>query len=194
MTKQTKEHQNKGKKKATIEAEREDSRVHVPSVPDGYIVGELEGGQMAILPKYMLKGLKDHYACHKAVVENFTDRVEIGIGIPEDREDHESSPDTLVQLLFPPNPIVSQFDLLQRHSEIMAMRDEHGISYKDACHRLYLAELERVKVMQETHHSFKTLEKSIIEALREVASAAPNPVNQEDEHDRGAACSTQTTQ
>lgn len=31
------------------------------------------------------------------------------------------------------------------HAEIVELRDQLGISYKDAAHRLYMAELERVK-------------------------------------------------
>ena len=39
----------------------------------------------------------------------------------------------------------------------MALQDRLGISYKDASHRLYMAEMERLKADEKTFKAFLTL-------------------------------------
>ena len=43
------------------------------------------------------------------------------------------------------------------HAEVLALQEMLGISYKDASHHLYLAELEKLKVADEKHKAFKNL-------------------------------------
>ena len=43
------------------------------------------------------------------------------------------------------------------HAEVLALQETLGISYKDASHRLYLAELEKLKVADEKYKAFKNL-------------------------------------
>jgi hypothetical protein len=47
------------------------------------------------------------------------------------------------------------------HAEVVALQQKLGISYKDASHRLYMGELEKLKVADETHKAFKNLDKRI---------------------------------
>jgi len=44
------------------------------------------------------------------------------------------------------------------HAEVLALQETLGIFYKDASHRLYLAELEKLKVADEKYKAFKNLE------------------------------------
>ena len=43
------------------------------------------------------------------------------------------------------------------HAEVLMLQETLGISYKDASHRLYLAELEKLKVADEKYKAFKNL-------------------------------------
>ena len=43
------------------------------------------------------------------------------------------------------------------HAEVLALQETLGISYKDASHHLYLAELEKLKVADEKYKAFKNL-------------------------------------
>jgi hypothetical protein len=59
----------------------------------------------------------------------------------------------------------SDRERLSAHSEVLVLQERLGISYKDAAHRLYLAELERVKRDQMMYRSFANLEGSIKNTL-----------------------------
>ena len=47
------------------------------------------------------------------------------------------------------------------HAEVKALQDYLGISYKDAAHRLFLAEVERVKRADSAHKSFRAIRLSL---------------------------------
>jgi hypothetical protein len=47
------------------------------------------------------------------------------------------------------------------HAEIKALQDTLGISYKDAAHRLFLAEVERVKKADSAEKSFAAIRHSL---------------------------------
>jgi hypothetical protein len=47
------------------------------------------------------------------------------------------------------------------HAEIKALQDTLGISYKDAAHRLFLAEVERVKKADSAQKSFAAIRHSL---------------------------------
>ena len=44
---------------------------------------------------------------------------------------------------------------------MVALQERLGTSYKDASHRLYLAEAEKLKVADEKHKAFKNLDERI---------------------------------
>ena len=51
------------------------------------------------------------------------------------------------------------------HSEVLVLQERLGISYKDAAHHLYMAELERVKRDKMMYKAFASLEKSTKKTL-----------------------------
>lgn len=51
------------------------------------------------------------------------------------------------------------------HADIMALRDTLGISYKDASHRLYMAEWEKLKVDDAAHKAYQILNKRTHDAV-----------------------------
>ena len=59
----------------------------------------------------------------------------------------------------------SDRERLSAHNEVVLLQERLGISYKDASHRLYMAELERVKMDQKLYTSFASLEGSIKKTL-----------------------------
>ena len=46
---------------------------------------------------------------------------------------------------------------MSAHAEILELQNRLGISYKDASHRLYMAEMEKLKVKQKTIKAFAKL-------------------------------------
>jgi len=63
---------------------------------------------------------------------------------------------------------LSDQENLNIHAEVLALQEKLGISYKDASHRLYMAELEKLKVADETHKAFKNLDKRISQFLHKL--------------------------
>jgi hypothetical protein len=47
------------------------------------------------------------------------------------------------------------------HAEILAMQSRWGISYKDAAHRLYLAEVEKFRVAKQAKNAISALQDRI---------------------------------
>jgi hypothetical protein len=48
---------------------------------------------------------------------------------------------------------------------VLALQERLGLSYKDASHRLYMAEMERLKADEKTYKAFATLEATTKKAL-----------------------------
>jgi hypothetical protein len=51
------------------------------------------------------------------------------------------------------------------HAEVLALRERLGISYKDASHRLYMTECEKLKTDEKTQKAFSILKDRTREAL-----------------------------
>ena len=54
---------------------------------------------------------------------------------------------------------------LSAHAEVLALQERLGISYKDAAHRLCMAEIERLKSDEKMYKSFGNLKISVEKAL-----------------------------
>jgi hypothetical protein len=63
---------------------------------------------------------------------------------------------------------LSDQENLLLHAEVLALQETLGISYKDASHRLYLAELEKLKVADEKYKAFKNLETRVSEFVADI--------------------------
>ena len=53
------------------------------------------------------------------------------------------------------------------HAEVLALQKKLGISYKDAAHRLYMSEVERIKKADLATKSFAALEKKMDDLIKE---------------------------
>jgi len=60
---------------------------------------------------------------------------------------------------------LSKQENLILHAEVVALQEKLGISYKNASHQLYMAELEKLKAADESHKAFKNLDKHLTEVL-----------------------------
>lgn len=77
----------------------------------------------------------------------------------------------------------SDRERLSAHSEILVLQERLGISYKDAAHRLYMAELEGVKRDQAFYKAFSDLESSTKRTL-EMAYNTINAIEREKSEDK----------
>ena len=81
------------------------------------------------------------------------------------------------------------------HAEVMALQEMLGISYKDASHRLYMAECEKLKTDEKTQKAFSIVkertqgalvgfQRRLVQIGGELGSLADEPPNT----DAGAEC------
>jgi hypothetical protein len=54
---------------------------------------------------------------------------------------------------------------------VLALQQQLGLSYKDASHRLYMAELEKLKIADKNHKAFENLDKRIGDYLGNLSSS-----------------------
>jgi hypothetical protein len=62
---------------------------------------------------------------------------------------------------------LSQRELHMLHAEVKALQGTLGISYKDAAHRLFMAETERVKKADSAAKGFSAVRKKIADTINE---------------------------
>jgi len=54
---------------------------------------------------------------------------------------------------------------MSAHAEVLALQQRLGLSYKDAAHRLFMAEFEKLKADEKLYKSFANLKGSIEKVL-----------------------------
>ena len=65
----------------------------------------------------------------------------------------------------------SDRERLSAHAEVLALQEKLGISYKDAAHRLYMAEMERLKTDQKTYKVFTTVKSTTKKTMQNAVIA-----------------------
>lgn len=65
----------------------------------------------------------------------------------------------------------SDRERLSAHAEVLSLQERLGISYKDASHRLYMAEMERMKADEKTFKAFASLEVTTKKALEKALNS-----------------------
>jgi hypothetical protein len=68
--------------------------------------------------------------------------------------------------------------MLNLHTKIKALSQRLGISYKDSAHRLYMAELERLKTADSAAKSFTMLSERINNIMTHEIAPAINAIDQ----------------
>jgi len=56
---------------------------------------------------------------------------------------------------------LSEREWLALHAEVKAIQQEFGLSYKDGAHRLYLAEISRLKALERAHRALSYVRQRI---------------------------------
>ncbi|KIM38786.1 hypothetical protein M413DRAFT_12460 [Hebeloma cylindrosporum] len=72
---------------------------------------------------------------------------------------------------------LSDQENFNHHAEVLALQERLEISYKDASHHLYLAEVEKLKVADAKHQAFKGLNVCIKDYIQGVNLQFSNPGN-----------------
>jgi hypothetical protein len=65
---------------------------------------------------------------------------------------------------------LTQRELLVLHAEVKALQEQHGISYKDAAHRLYHAEVQKLSALSDSQAAFSSLHGVLDDAIEEVGT------------------------
>lgn len=63
---------------------------------------------------------------------------------------------------------LSEHEVLTLHAEVLALQEKLGISYKDASHRLYTAEIEKLALADAHHKAVSNLNARIKGYLEEI--------------------------
>ena len=82
-------------------------------------------------------------------------------GFVEPRVDPVSSSMFIIFLLFIKGQGLSQRERHLLHVEVIALQETLGISYKDAAHRLFMAEVERIKKADSAAKNFGAVRQSM---------------------------------
>ena len=56
---------------------------------------------------------------------------------------------------------LSEREWLALHAEVKAIQQEFGLSYKDSAHRLFLAEISRLKTLERAHRALSYVRQRI---------------------------------
>uniref|UniRef100_A0A8H7XV60 Uncharacterized protein n=1 Tax=Psilocybe cubensis TaxID=181762 RepID=A0A8H7XV60_PSICU len=72
-------------------------------------------------------------------------------------------------LHIPPEPPLTDQERLSLHAEVLSLQKRLGISYKDAAHRLYLAEVEKIQLANIHRRNLGALDKHIGKSLQYIA-------------------------
>ena len=78
---------------------------------------------------------------------------------------------------------MNESEKLGFHTEVLALKEKFGISYKDAAHRLYMTELEKLKVNDTSYKTYMNLKTRIENTLKK--SPAQLSAQPEDEGEQG---------
>ena len=63
---------------------------------------------------------------------------------------------------------MSQRELLHLHAEVKAVQEQYGISYKDAAHRLYHAEIQKLSALADTEADIAAIHDELDHTISDV--------------------------
>ncbi|KAF8186705.1 hypothetical protein BJ912DRAFT_927057 [Pholiota molesta] len=66
------------------------------------------------------------------------------------------------------NQPLTEQELLSGHGAVVALQHKFGISYKDAAHRLYMAQVEHLKVSDGAYKAIKSIDNQLEDLLRDL--------------------------
>ena len=69
---------------------------------------------------------------------------------------------------------LSEHELLALHEDVLTMQKRYGISYKDATHHLYLAEIAKAEVLSEACKAFGELHQAMDQEIMDIERIVDN--------------------
>ncbi|KAF9521253.1 hypothetical protein CPB83DRAFT_900935 [Crepidotus variabilis] len=81
----------------------------------------------------------------------------------------------------PPDPGLTERELLMLHAEVLALQQQLGISYKDAAHRLYLGEAKVAMAEANAASSTKNLRNDFMAGVQHYTRNSVEPSAEEDQ-------------
>ncbi|KAF8812718.1 hypothetical protein BYT27DRAFT_7207558 [Phlegmacium glaucopus] len=134
-------------------------------VPEGYAIVIGNVGQRYIVPKFMIPATHQAFEAYQKKVELNVENAPGG-GLYEHSaraNNHFKSGNTQDipyfsmgedKVMSPHDPPLTDRECLGLHAEIKSLQERLGISYKDASHRLYMSELEKLKAEKDASKAF----------------------------------------
>jgi hypothetical protein len=62
---------------------------------------------------------------------------------------------------------LTQRELLNLHAEVQTLQGQHGLSYKDAAHRLYHAEVQKLEALADSELALSKIHKDLDHVIRD---------------------------
>ncbi|KAH9475739.1 hypothetical protein JR316_0002986 [Psilocybe cubensis] len=138
------------------------------NVPSGYTVIEGPGGKKYLVPLFVVPSLEYSMSAYHKKAEMKTE-IANADGLDPYLERLQTYNTIAGTLHAPPDPPLTDKELLRQHAEVQALVEKLGISYRDAAHRLYMAEMEKLKVADMQRKSFQIFEKRATNTLKGIA-------------------------
>ncbi|KAH9484636.1 hypothetical protein JR316_0004118 [Psilocybe cubensis] len=137
--------------------------VFMSPAPEGYIVMLAPDEQKYMVPLHLVPDLQHAFESY---------RHKMRLGVPQASSSVQQADPNVVEYTLDeghsshfPNPPLSEQECLDVHSEILALQQCLGISYKDAAHRLYMTELAKAKLAYKSMKSLKHISEGIDNSL-----------------------------
>ncbi|KAH9486125.1 hypothetical protein JR316_0000189 [Psilocybe cubensis] len=135
-------------------------------LPDGYILVLGPDNRDYIVPEFMAQSLEQALAVQLA---------KSNIGVTKASGIDPAAKNTQIyntlggNLHVPPEPPLTDQERLSLHAEVCSLQQRLGISYKDAAHRLYLAEVEKLQLANTHRKALGALDRHIRKSLQFIA-------------------------
>jgi hypothetical protein len=75
---------------------------------------------------------------------------------------------------------LTQRELLNLHAEVKTLQFQHGLSYKDAAHRLYHAEVQKVTTLGELKSALEHIHEDLDNAIGDAAEDLQEDLQSDD--------------
>ncbi|KAH9478279.1 hypothetical protein JR316_0008732 [Psilocybe cubensis] len=135
-------------------------------LPDGYIFVLGPDDRDYIVPEFMVPSLEQAFAIQ---------RTKSNIGVAKASGIDPSAKNAQIyntlggNLHVPPEPPLTDQERLSLHAEVCSLQQRLGISYIDAAHRLYLAEVEKIKLANVHRKALGALDRHVRKSLQFIA-------------------------
>ncbi|KAF8805952.1 hypothetical protein BYT27DRAFT_7103388 [Phlegmacium glaucopus] len=123
-------------------------------VPEGYMLVIGNSNQRYIVPDFMIPATHQAFEGYQRKLDLHVSTATGGSGNTHDIPYFLIGEDKVVS---PHDPTLTERECLGLHAEIKSLQERLGISYKDASHHLYMAELEKLKAEKDASKAFSNL-------------------------------------